>query len=102
MRPGLPGNGRAAPLRPVGGYHGDRGVWPGQNEAHVSIHLSLDSRLLHNGGAMEKRAAQRLARYLSSLGQSVRVRQHRPRMGAAFYSIEILAPKRRAAKRIRK
>ena len=49
---------------------------------------------------MEKSAAQRLASHLRALGHRVRLRQHRPRMGTTFYSVEF-APKGQA-KRIRK
>jgi len=49
---------------------------------------------------MEKRAAQRLARHFRALAFRVGIRQHRPRMGATFYSVEF-APKG-PAKRVRK
>jgi hypothetical protein len=49
---------------------------------------------------MEKRVAQRLARHFRALGHRVKIRQHRPRMGATFYSVEF-APKG-PAKRIKK
>ena len=95
LRPGAArccGNGRA--------YHGDRGVWPGQKRSsHVSIHLSSDSRLLHNDGAMEKRAAQRLARHLIAVGYRVRLRRHRTMTGAV-YSVQFVAPRR--ARMVRK
>jgi len=51
---------------------------------------------------MEKRAALRLAAYLRSLGHQVRVRQLKSRMGASFYSLEFLAPVRRAAQAARR
>jgi len=57
---------------------------------HFSCHLS---RVLPIIDGMSKHAAQRLARYLSNLGHRVRVRQHRSPTGA-FYSVEVLAPKR--------
>jgi hypothetical protein len=47
--------------------------------------------------AMSKSAALRLAAYLRSLGHQVRLRQNKSRMGASFYSLEFLAPVRRAA-----
>jgi hypothetical protein len=37
---------------------------------------------------MTKRAALRLARYLSSLGHRARIRRHKARIGVSFYSIE--------------
>jgi len=49
---------------------------------------------------MSKRAAQRLAKHLGSLGHRVKIRQHRQRMGATFYSVEF-APKGQA-KRMKK
>jgi hypothetical protein len=47
---------------------------------------------------MTKRAALRLACYLRSLGHHVKIRQHRSPAGA-FYSLEVLVPKKRAARR---
>jgi len=44
---------------------------------------------------MSKSAALRLAAYLRSLGHRVKIRRHWSRVGA-FYSVEFLAPKRRA------
>jgi hypothetical protein len=48
---------------------------------------------MYNGGAMEKRAAKRLARYLATLGFLVMVKRHRSPAGS-FYSVEVLGPKR--------
>ena len=47
---------------------------------------------------MTKRAALRLARYFRNLGRRVWIRQHRSPAGA-FYSVDFLAPKKRAALR---
>jgi len=45
---------------------------------------------------VSKRAAQRLANYLRSLGHRVKVRQHSSPAGV-FYSVELLGPTIRAA-----
>ena len=62
-------------------------------ETRAPIRLSPDSRDLYNDGAMQKRAAQRLARYFRSLGHRVKLKRHRSPAGA-FYSLEFLVPTR--------
>jgi hypothetical protein len=48
---------------------------------------------------MTKRAALRLASYFRALDHRVKIRQHRLPPGFTFYSVEFLAPKKRAVRR---
>jgi len=59
-----------------------------------SFRLSAESRHRYNA-ALSKHAALRLARYFRALGHRVKIRRHWSPAGA-FYSLEFLAPKKRA------
>jgi hypothetical protein len=53
-------------------------------------------------GAMEKRAALRLANYLRSLGHRTKIRQHKSCIGVSVYSVEWANDTRRNPIRRRK